>query len=154
MAILNLVFSAFDNDIVPLQGLLSPLLSTPSLAQVNDALRAFATIKTRLSSLFDSLSAIVISDSQQPANVTMLSVLQTLEERGFDLALDLLSQCRFSEFFGLTAETTSKSTNFMKTMETTITSDFDTSTVEEDMPDGNLLQGVTPPGVLTAKEVP
>lgn len=154
MVILNLASGQYDNDILPLQGLLSPLLSTPSLAQVNDALRAFGIIKTRLSGLFDDLSAIVVSDSQQPANAVMQSILRTLEERGFDRAQDLLSQCRFSEFFGLTSETVSKSTTFMKSMEITIRSDFDTSTVEEDMPDGNLLQGETPPGVLTRKEVP
>lgn len=154
MSISGVFNSAFDNDLLPLQGLLSPLLTTPSLAQVNDARRAFQVIRTRLTDLLNQLSFIVVAEEQEPADVVAQSILQTLEERGFDRALDLLTQCRFSEFFGLTAETISKSTRFMKTMETMVTTDLPTSTIEEDMPDGNLLAASNPSSILTSKEVP
>jgi len=144
----------FNNDLLPLQGLLSPLLTTPSLAQVNDALRAFQVIKTRLSNLFTQLSSIVISEAQEPADATAQSILKTLEERGLDRAQDLLTQCLFSDFFGLTSEDASKSTRFMKSMETVVTTDLPTSTVEEYLPDGNLLAGANPTSILTNKEVP
>ncbi len=153
-AILGVFSGAFDGDILPLQGLLSPLLTTPSLAQVNDALRAFQVIRTRLSSLSAQLSAIVISESQEPADSVAQTILQTLEERGLDNALDLLTQCLFSVFFALTSETASKSTSFMKNMETVVSTDLATTTVEEDLPDGNLLAGSGPSSVLTSKEVP
>lgn len=154
MAVLGAFGGAFDNDILPLQGLLSPLLTTPSLAQVNDALRAFQTIKTRLVSLLNQLQSVIVSDTQKPADATAQSIIQTLEERGLDRALDLLTQCLFSEFFGLTSETVSKSTRFMKTMETVVSTDLPTTTVEADLPDGNLLSAVNPSSILTDKEVP
>lgn len=152
--ILNAFSGQFDSDILPLQGLLSPLLTTPSLAQVNDALNAFRVIKTRLSSLLSQLSAVVIAESQEPADAVAQSVLQTLEERGLDSAMDLLTGCQFSDFFALTSETASKSTNFMKTIEVVGSTDLATSTIEEDLPDGNLLAGSSPTSVLTDKEVP
>lgn len=154
MAVLGIFGGAFDNDLLPLQGLLSPLLTTPSLAQVNNALRAFGVIRTRLEDLLNQLTAVVVAEEQEPADAVAQSILQTLEERGFDYALDLLTQCLFSDFFALTSETISKSTRFMKSMETTITTDLPTSTVEEDLPDGNLLAANNPTSILTSKEVP
>lgn len=154
MVVLSLFDGQFDNDIVPLQGLLSPLLTTPSLAQVNDAVAAFVVIEMRLTDVFNQLTAIVVTEAQEPVDATAQSILQTLEERGLDQAFDFMSQCRFSDFFALTSETASKSTSFMKSMETVVTTDLPTSTVEEDSPDGNLVAGSSPSSVLTDKEVP
>lgn len=157
MTILGTFSGRFDNDILPLQGLLSPLLTTPSLAQVNDALRAFKVIRDRLSNgsngLLDQLTPIVISESQEPADAVAQSILQTLEERGLDQAQDLMTQCQFSAFFALTSENASKSTAFMKSMEEVVTTDLPTTTVEADMPDGNLPAGDNPTSILTNKEV-
>lgn len=154
MTVLGLFDGQFDNDLLPLQGLLSPLLTTPSLAQVNDAVAAFAVIEARLNDLLSQLSSIVVAEAQEPADATAQSILQSLEERGLDQAQDLLSQCQFSDFFALTSETASKSTSFMKSMETVVSTDLPTTTVEEDAPDGNLVAGTGGSSVLTDKEVP
>jgi hypothetical protein len=158
MEILGSFEDQFDNDVLPLQGLLSPLLTTPSLAQVNDATRAFKVIRDRLSDgsigLLDQLTPIVIAEAQEPADAVAQSILQALEERGLDQAQDLMTQCQFSNFFALTSETASKSTSFMKSMENVVTNDLPTTTVEADMPDGNLPAGSNPTSILTNKEVP
>jgi hypothetical protein len=154
IAALGLLGGSFGADILPLQGLLSPLLTTPSLAQVNDAIKAFAGIKSKLTTLLNALIAIMVGEAQDPADATAEKILSSLEERGFDRAQDLISQCQFSAFFGLTPEDVSKSTRLMKSMETVVTTDLPTSTVEELSPDGNALQASASASVLTDKEVP
>lgn len=154
MSITETFDGQFDNDILPLQGLLSPLLTTPSLAQVNDALRAFGVIEARLTDLLGQISEVVITESQEPSDSVAQDILQTLEERGLDRAQDLMSQCQFSDFFALTSENASKSTRLMKAAETSVSTDFQTSTVEEDQPDGNLLAGSNPTSIITTNEGP
>ena len=142
--------TAFAKDSQDLQRLLTPLLSRPTLAQINDAKRALNQIRDRLQGLLDTISPIVVSRDKNEFLGLVNNIVLSLEERGLDRALDLLRQGAFSQFFSLDNAVASKSSRLLKAIEEVGRKDFPVTSVEEDQedsipvpstPDDDLLPG-------------
>ncbi len=141
---------SFDQDSRNLQRVLSPLLSKPTLAQLNDAKGVLEDIQDTLESLRTTLSETVVRIDQTEFGEVARQIIAALEERGLDRALELLQTGQFAEFFGLTREEASKGNRFLKASEQVGRNDFAQTTIEQDLddlepkgstPDENLLPG-------------
>lgn len=120
----------FDDDSIAFQRLLSPLLSRPTLAQVNDAKSGLQEVRARLDTLRTDLMAVTVREDQTEFVTVARSIIASLEERGLDRAVDLLAEGSFSSFFSLTSEIASKSSRFMKAIEEVGRNDFPSQTIE------------------------
>lgn len=138
----------FDTDERDLQRVLSPLLSNPTLAQINDASKVLDDIHERLSELYDLLSSEFFTDAQTEFGSVSKQIIATLEERGMDRALDLLKQGSFSSFFALDGVTSSKSGRLLSAIEQVGRNDFPVSNREDDSPETEPL-GTTPDDNIT-----
>jgi hypothetical protein len=108
---------SFDDDSRDFQRVLSPILSRPTLAQVNDATRAINEVRSRLQELLALLQAAVVRTDRTSFGSVAAQIVASLQERGLDRSLDLLQSGQFSAFFGVTSETASATTRFMKAVE-------------------------------------
>jgi hypothetical protein len=145
---------SFDDDALDLQRVLTPLLSRATLAQVNDAKRVLGDVKSRLTSLLSTLSSTVLRDDQTDFISVARNIVASLEERGLDRGIDLLTQGDFTSFFSLTNEVAAKSSRFMKSMEETVSKDFATSSVEQELRD-QTPRGTTPDdSILEGNDLP
>jgi hypothetical protein len=140
-----------DQDLFSVQRVLTPLLSQPTLAQINDARRVFVEIRAKLTTgdpvkpaLLEILQGSIVPPSRDAFDSIAAAILNSLEDRGLDRASDLLRQCLFSRFFGLSKETASKSANFLSSLAATVRAEFPVVTNEEDISDGNPTGGVNP----------
>lgn len=126
---------SFDNDFQNLQLALSPILSSPTVAQVNDALRVLNRIRDVLTNdsggVLEALEAVVVRQDRSPYSDRAETVISAFEERGLDRATELLSTGRFSDFFSLTKGTASRSSRLLSSMEDFITQDIPESFDEE-----------------------
>lgn len=109
--------SAFDDTLFQFQQVLIPLLSTPTLAQINDAGDVVTNVLLQLGHMSTALQDYQVPDSEQPNLAQLNQLLSGLEERHLDSAMDLLKRGRFSEFFGLTPDSASTGGNFLSAME-------------------------------------
>ncbi len=133
---------SLDGDSRELQRVLTPLLSQPTLAQINDAKRSLSEVRDNLSNLLTAMSTIVVTDDQTEFGEVSRNILSSLEERGIDYGIDLLLRGEFSTFFTLTKEAASKGGRFMKAMEQLITQDYPSTTAEQDVRE-NVSRGST-----------
>jgi hypothetical protein len=147
---LNAFSGIFDSDTKDIQRVLTPLLSNPTLAQINDATKGVQAIQTKVTNLQTKLASVVIRSDRAEFEAVATQIMDALEERGLDRALELLQSCQFSAFFGLTSEVASKGTRFLKASEQVGSNELAQSTSEQDMPeidpkattpDQNLLPG-------------
>lgn len=127
--------TAFDNDFDDLRQKMSPIISNPTKAQVNDALSLLADIRARLVSVQDVLTGVVVRADRSQFKGSVDRILQALEGRGLDRAKDLLSSGDFSSFFELSKADASRANRFMTSMEAMVTTDMPVSTLEEDIND-------------------
>ena len=127
--------SVFDNVLFQLQGVLTPLLSQATLAQINDATRVVDTLSAQLDLMVLVLQNYQVPDREQPNLVQLNSLLSGLEERNLDQAMGLLKRGRFSTFFGLNANTASSGGQFLNAMEQVGQNELATSTREGDQQD-------------------
>lgn len=142
----------YSSDATDLQRVSAPLLSLhPTPAQIGDALRVLSSLKTKIQSLMDVLSSIVVRDDQSNYAATAKNILQGLDERGLDQATDLLKAADFGGFFALTTEAASKSGAFLKAIENVMTTTFKTSTIESEIEDVKPT-GAIPDGTLATLE--
>lgn len=125
----------FSEDSRDFQRVLSPVLSKPTLAQVNDATRVLTEARDRLTELLDLLEDAVIRDDRTAFGLVAAQIVASLQERGLDRSLDLLQSGQFSTFFGVDSQSASASSHFMKAVEEVGRNDYSTTTVEEDIPD-------------------
>lgn len=142
--------SMFSSDARKLQQSMAPIVSSPTLAQINDANSVLDKIRVNVSSLLTVLQNIVVKSDQQEFSSVTNRIVASLEERGLDRSVELLNSCDFSTFFSLTGEIASKSSRFMKATEEVGRKDFSKTTIEQDMtdleptastPDNDLLNG-------------
>lgn len=142
--------NAFELDARDLQRVLSPILSKPTLAQINDAKRVLQSIRDRVNGLVTRLSETAVRDDRTEFGTVAVQITSALEERGLDRALELLESCQFSAFFALTKEEASKGSRFLKASEQVGRNDLAQTTIEQDQddlepkgssPDENLLPG-------------
>jgi hypothetical protein len=140
----------FVQDSRNLQRVLSPLLSRPTLAQINDAKRILQEVRDKVDDLFDQLSSTVVRTDRSEFDFVTKQISASLEERGLDRALELLQSCQFAEFFSLTSEGASKGNRFLKATEQVGRNEFAQRPSEQDQddtepmgttPDENLLPG-------------
>lgn len=127
--------TAFDNDFDNLRQSMSPIISNPTKAQVNDALVVLANIRARLVSVQDVLTGVVVRADRSQFKPSIDRILQALEGRGLDRAKDLLISGDFSAFFDLSKADASRASRFMTSMESAVTTDMPVSTIEEDIDD-------------------
>lgn len=135
---------SFEDDFAGLQRALSPILSRPTTAQINDALRLLDDIRVRLVDLQSILDGVTVRPDRSSFFETAQKILFSLEERGLDRARELISTGRFSQFFSLSQEKASKASRFMKSMEDVVTTDIPLSTIEQDIDDGVRPSGDNP----------
>lgn len=126
---------AFADDARDFQRVLSPILSRPTLAQVNDATLVISTVRAKLASLLSTLQAAVVRTDRTSFGAVAAQIVASLQERGLDRSLDLLQSGQFSAFFGVTNETASATTRFMKAVEEVGRNDYPSTSLEEDLPD-------------------
>lgn len=150
LATLTAFVGIYDNDARDLQRVLSPLLSTPTLAQTNDALKTLTGIQTKVNNLLTALSNVVVRPDRSEFESIATQIIAALQERGLDRGLDLLQACQFSDFFNLTPDDASKGSRFLKASEQVGRNDLGSTTSEQDKtdlkpkattPDQNLLPG-------------
>jgi hypothetical protein len=126
---------SFDGDALALQSTLSPLMGSPTLAQINDARGVVTDITNRLQDLYDVLYAFSSPDRTTADYTACRNILKSLEERGLDRALDLLQESKFSSFFALTSENSSRSGRLLKATEVAGRSWLSSETNEENIKD-------------------
>jgi hypothetical protein len=127
--------SIYAEDVRDLQRALTPLLSRPTLAQINDAKKILNAVRDRLVTMRDIVADIVVSRERNEFAGLVDNILLSLEERGLDRASDLLRQGAFSSFFSLSNTEASKSSRFLKSIEEVGRKDFPVTAVEEDQRD-------------------
>jgi hypothetical protein len=123
----------FNGDISNIQRVMSPILSKPSSAQINDAIRELNRTREKLSEVIEILDSVVPRLDRSSFSDIIRKIVTSFEERGLDRALDLLLSAQFSKFFSLTKEDSSKSSRFMRAMEQAVTSDMPVSIIEQDI---------------------
>lgn len=147
---LRLLQGTFAQDTRDLQRVLSPILSKPTLAQINDAKRVLQAILSKVDGLLVNLSDAVVRADRSAFDSIAQQISASLEERGLDKALELLQGCQFSEFFALSTDGASKGTRFLTATEGVGRNEFATPSAEQDQndvealgttPDENLLPG-------------
>jgi hypothetical protein len=139
----------FDGDVQDIQLALSPILSSPTQAQVNDALRVLNRVRDKLTNsgnggVLEALDAVVVRLDQSPFVDQAEVLIQALEERGLDRAQDLLSTARFSEFFSLSKNDASRSSRLLRAMEQFVTTDIPIAYDEETIEDDQISEGQNP----------
>lgn len=141
---------SFDQDARDLQRVLSPILSKPTLAQVNDAKRVLQRILDNVSNLLTQLTDTVVRSDRSEFDSVAQQVSASLEERGLDKALELLQGGQFSDFFAITSDSASKGTRFLKAAGDVGRNEFAQPPADQDQndveplgttPDENLLPG-------------
>lgn len=143
----------FDQDSRDLQRVLSPLLSKPTLAQVNDAKKGLQKVRDNVNNLLTKLSSTVVRSDRSEFNSVAQQISSSLEERGLDKALELLQSCLFSTFFGLTNEGASKGNRFLKASAQVGRNELSQPMAEQDQDDTEPL-GTTPDeNLLTGEEL-
>ncbi len=147
---------SLDGDLLAVQKIASPLLCLPTLSQIGDARRVFSALRLKLtnppsSGLLEALQAVVIREDQLAVGKTTETLLSSLEERGLDWGVELLQRAKFSSFFAVTKEGAARSSRFMLAIEQVGRTDLAQSTLEEDLPQGNVLQGSNPDTTLAEK---
>lgn len=144
---------SFDQDIRDLQQVLSPILSKPTLAQINDAKLTLQRILTTIDNLLGNLSSAVVRADRSEFDQIAQQISATLEERGFDKALELLQSCQFSDFFVISNDGASKGTRFLKATEDVGRNEFAQPPAEQDQHDVEPL-GTTPDNdILSGEEL-
>jgi hypothetical protein len=147
---LRIFQNSFDQDIRALQRVLSPVLSKPTLAQINDAKRVLQEILDNVDDMLAKLTQAVVRSDRSEFEPIAKQISASLEERGLDKALELLQGCQFSDFFTLTGDGASKGTRFLKATEQVGRNEFAQPPAEQDQndveplgttPDENLLPG-------------
>jgi hypothetical protein len=133
----------FGDDSTALQRVLSPLLSRPTLAQVNDAKRVMNDILSRVTGLKQVLDQFVVRPDRNEYTEVVTHIMASLEERGLDRAMELLKQGSFSEFFALSSAAASKSSRLLRAIEEAGRKDFPVTFVEQDAPE-TARRGTTP----------
>lgn len=140
----------FDQDARDLQRVLSPILSKPTLAQINDAKRVLQGILDNLDALLTQLAGTVVRADRTEFDLVSRQIAASLEERGLDKALELLQGCQFSDFFALSSDGASKGTRFLKAAGDVGRNELAQQPAEQDQndveplgttPDENLLPG-------------
>lgn len=139
----------FEEDFQDLQLALAPILSAPTQAQSNDALRVLNRVRDKLTDLvnggvLEALEAIVVRIDQSSFLSQADVLTQSLEERGLDKAGELLSTGRFSEFFALTKSSASRASKLLLSMESFVSKDIPISYNEELIDDDNPPVGSNP----------
>ncbi len=151
---LSAFLTSFDGDTSAVQRSLSPIASTPTRAQVNDAKRALSSVQTKLQNLLSVLDGITVRPERSEFNDVAEQVVFALEERGLDRAIDLLTTGQFSTFFSLDKETSAKSSRLLKAMELVGQNDLPVSFREVDIDDDQTHAGENPDtSVLTDFEL-
>ncbi len=142
--------NSFGQDSRDLQRVLSPILSKPTLAQINDAKKVLQEVLGKINDLLSKLTSAVVRTDRTEFDSIANQISASLEERGLDKALELLQSCQFSEFFSLTSDGASKGTRFLKASEEVGRNEFAIPAAEQDQndveplgttPDNNLLSG-------------
>lgn len=141
----------FIDDTRNLQRVLSPVLSKPTLAQVNDATRSLNDIRDRLRELLELLQDSIIRDDRTSFNSVADKIISSLQERGLDRSLELLQSGQFSRFFEIDKQSASTGSQFLKTIEEVGRNDYSTTSIEEDIPD-LIPKGSTPENDLLSGE--
>jgi len=95
----------------------SPLLAEPSRAQIADAKSIFDAIRVRLTALKAEAGSLEIREDQKGFARETGLLLSALDDRGLDLAADLLRQGRFGLFFAITREAASSGGRLLKAVE-------------------------------------
>lgn len=145
--------NSFDHDILNVQRVFSPILSKPTLAQINDAQRGLQAILLNIANLLASLTTAVVRIDRMQFDSISQQIIASLGERGLDKALELLQSCQFSNFFSLTSDGASKSTRFLTATENVGRNEFSQPTSEQDQNDSEPL-GTTPSDkLLTGEEL-
>ncbi len=143
----------YVEDVRDLQRVLTPLLSRPTLAQINDSKRILTDIRVRLAAMRVALADIVVSKEKNEFAGLVDNILLSLEERGLDRASELLRQGAFSQFFALSNVVASKSSRFLKAIEEVGRKDFPVTTIEEDQPDELPTAGMPDDETLPGEEL-
>jgi hypothetical protein len=144
----------FDEDVDKLQRVLAPIISKPTRAQTGDARRALEDVQTRLETLLALLDSYTARADRSEFDGVAEQVMSVLEERGMDRAQELLATGRFSQFFSLSKETSSKSSRLLKAMEDVARQDLPVSITEVDIDDDQHEAGENPDtSVLTGFEL-
>lgn len=144
---------SFANDAQNLQRVLSPALSKPTLAQINDANRVLGDVRDRLQELLDLLQAAVVRDDRTSFGSVAAKIVASLQERGLDRSLSLLQSGQFTTFFGVDSQSASTSSHLMKAVEEVGRNDYASTTIEEDIPDLEPRASTPDDGVLTGEEL-
>lgn len=140
LAIFDGVFAKDPRD---LQRVLSPLLSKPTLAQINDAVKVIQAIQVKVNDLLTRLTNTVVRPDRSEFETVATQITASLVERGLDRSLELLQSCQFSSFFSITNEEASKGTRFLKASEQVGRNELAQTTAEQDIPDVDP-KGTTP----------
>jgi hypothetical protein len=125
----------FGNDALNFQRVLTPLISRPTLSQINDAKDVMGDVRDRLSGLLAILQTIIVRQDRSEFYSVVEQLVAALEDRYLDRTLDLLNSGQFVEFFAVTKEEASKSSRFMKAIEEVGRNDLRNVTQEQDIED-------------------
>jgi hypothetical protein len=125
----------FANDALNLQRVLSPLVSRPTLAQINDAKKYIQALVDKLTVLLEAMTVIEVHDDAAQYAEVAKQIVRALEERSIDRGLDLLNHGRFFDFFSLATTTASTGSRLMAAIEVVGRTDLASVTTEEDLRD-------------------
>lgn len=148
----------FDEDFDDIQQALVPVATKPTPAQINDALRVLNGIREKLTNgngtgILDVLDAVVVRPDRSQYSSLSEKVIKSLEERGLDRAVDLISSGRFSDFFSLNKSVASRSTRIMRAMEESMSNDVPVSYIEEDVDQDARFTGSSRDDVILDREL-
>ena len=148
----------FEEDFRSVEQSLIPVASKPTPAQINDALRSLNRVRDKLTNddedgLLDILDSIVVRPDRSQYSSLSDKIIKSLEERGLDRAIELISSGRFSDFFALTKNVASKSSRLMRAMEESMLNDVPVSFIEEDVDEDARPTGVNYDDVLLDREL-
>ena len=135
---------SFDGDFSKLRQVMSPIVSTPTQAQVNDALRELADIRQRVAAVAAVVDATEVRADRSQFKDRADRIISALEGRGLDRARDLLTSGDFTAFFSLTKGDASRANRFMSAMSNVVNSDLPLSTIEADISDDVVRVGENP----------
>lgn len=107
----------FAKDLSSVDAAVAPLYGSAAPANRAGALDALQELSTALSAVLASVSTIDLpADAATVEKDVISGLLQTLTERKYDRAVDLLSRCQVREVFTLDWQTASYAGAFMKSM--------------------------------------
>jgi hypothetical protein len=145
--------SVFNSDFNDLQQVLTPVLSNPTLSQINDAKLVLSKIGDNIQGLLTSLQSIVVRSDQTEFQAVANRITSALQERGLDRSLALLELGQFAEFFSLTGENASKSSRFLKATEEVGKNELLKTTIEQDVPAANAKATTPDNKIVTGQEL-